>query len=540
MTVYWLCSAGMLVSGIGWGLTEASINPLTAQLYPEDTTHRLNVLHAWLPGGIIIGGLAGFFLSATLPWQGILALVMIPALAAVVVAAITTFPPPLRSETGVSFGQMVSEVFRRPSFFIWFGAMFLTAASELAPGQWIDVALSNRVGMRGILLLVYVSALMFVFRHFAGRLANRISNPGLLWVSSLLAAIGLFMLSQAAVAGDGDRRRDRLGAGRVRDVADDARLGRRTLSARRIWAMGLVGSAGALASFFVLPQLARCSTRAKVEFAGGPEAFAALTGDAKLAVEDAAASVSFERLAILPLILLVVFGFIWLRERGKSRAALAGEKPHERDPPHGAAGGAAAAAAAGPAWVAPPAAQNAARFSLGFAPHEGSFTSRGDRLEQIAYAADQGFTAWEDNEAAGRTVAEQTAMAQALRQRGMTMGVFVAGMPKWAEFRPLLGGNDNADREALPRRYPRLDRCRQAAQCEVDDGRSRLPRPQGAGRDPDRPHHRYDAPRRRDRRAARPGDGDGAAEHDREPPGRLPADHRAGICRREGRRTARR
>lgn len=93
--------------------------------------------------------------------------------------------------------------------------------------------------------------------------------------------------------------------------------------------------------------------------------------------------------------------------------------------------------------------QNAARFSLGFAPHEGSFKSRGDRLEQIAFAADQGFTAWEDNEAAGRTVAEQTAMARALQQRGMTMGVFVASMPKWAEFRPLLGGNDDAERQAF-------------------------------------------------------------------------------------------
>ncbi|RYY45623.1 MAG: MFS transporter, partial [Sphingomonadales bacterium] len=197
MTVYTIVWLGMLLSGVGWGLTEAAINPLTAQLYPEDTTHRLNVLHAWFPGGIIIGGLAGFFLSATLPWQGIMALVMVPAVATVLIAATTKFPPPLRSETGVTFGEMVGEVFRRPSFFIWFGAMFLTAASELAPGQWIDVALSNRVGMRGILLLVYVNALMFVFRHFAGRLANRISNPGLLWVSSLLAAIGLFMLSQA-------------------------------------------------------------------------------------------------------------------------------------------------------------------------------------------------------------------------------------------------------------------------------------------------------------------------------------------------------
>ncbi|WP_404337228.1 hydroxypyruvate isomerase family protein [Sphingomonas sp. MMS12-HWE2-04] len=92
---------------------------------------------------------------------------------------------------------------------------------------------------------------------------------------------------------------------------------------------------------------------------------------------------------------------------------------------------------------------NAARFSLGFAPHEGSFASRGGLIEQIAFAADQGFTAWEDNEAAGRPVAEQVQMAKALRDRGMTMGVFVASMPKWSQSRPLLGANDGAEREAF-------------------------------------------------------------------------------------------
>ncbi|MCG7349221.1 hydroxypyruvate isomerase family protein [Sphingomonas sp. ACRSK] len=92
---------------------------------------------------------------------------------------------------------------------------------------------------------------------------------------------------------------------------------------------------------------------------------------------------------------------------------------------------------------------NAARFSLGYAPHEGSFASRGGLLEQIAYAADQGFTAWEDNEARSRPVAEQQRMAKALQQRGMTMGVFVASMPKWSQSRPLLGANDGAEREAF-------------------------------------------------------------------------------------------
>ncbi len=92
---------------------------------------------------------------------------------------------------------------------------------------------------------------------------------------------------------------------------------------------------------------------------------------------------------------------------------------------------------------------NAARFALGYAPHEGSFASRGGRIEQIAYAADQGFTAWEDNEAATRSVAEQEQMAKALAQRAMTMGVFVASMPKWSKSRPLLGAIDGAEREAF-------------------------------------------------------------------------------------------
>lgn len=112
------------------------------------------------------------------------------------------------------------------------------------------------------------------------------------------------------------------------------------------------------------------------------------------------------------------------------------------------AGGAAATLAVGVgAAQRPP--SNAARFSLKFAPHEGSFASRGGRIEQIAYAADQGFTAWEDNEAGLRSVAEQTAMAKALQQRGMTMGVFVASMPKWAQSRPVLGATDGAEREAF-------------------------------------------------------------------------------------------
>ncbi|MGK6318233.1 hydroxypyruvate isomerase family protein [Sphingomonas sp. DT-204] len=111
------------------------------------------------------------------------------------------------------------------------------------------------------------------------------------------------------------------------------------------------------------------------------------------------------------------------------------------------AASAATAGAAAMARAAP--AQDAGRFSLGYAPHEGSFASRGGLIDQIAYAADQGFRAWEDNTARDRPVAEQNAMAKALADRGMTMGVFVVSMPRWADFRPVLGGDDDAEREAF-------------------------------------------------------------------------------------------
>lgn len=319
MAVYHLVWLGMLLSGIGWGFAEASINPLTARLYPEDTTHRLNVLHAWYPGGLIVGGLAGVFLAPLLPWQAIMALVFLPAVLVIMIAATTRFPEPPAAAGERAMKDMMLEVVRRPSFFIWFGAMFLTASSELAPGQWIDVALSNRVGMRGILLLVYVSALMFVFRHFAGRIAGRLSNPGLLWVSSLLAAIGLFLLSQAQSPVSAILASTVWGLGvcamwptMLASVAERYPRG-------DSWALGLVGSAGALASFFVLPRLGEMFDAAKVELAGGPDAFTKLTGPALTAVEDAAASQSFARLTFVPLTLLIVFGVIWLAERRAAR-----------------------------------------------------------------------------------------------------------------------------------------------------------------------------------------------------------------------------
>lgn len=80
------------------------------------------------------------------------------------------------------------------------------------------------------------------------------------------------------------------------------------------------------------------------------------------------------------------------------------------------------------------------KFTMKFGPHAGHFkhAAGDDVLDQIRYAHDQGFTAWEDNRAPRRPVAEQEAMGKLLSQLGMTMGVFVS----YADFKnPTFAGH---------------------------------------------------------------------------------------------------
>ena len=74
-------------------------------------------------------------------------------------------------------------------------------------------------------------------------------------------------------------------------------------------------------------------------------------------------------------------------------------------------------------------------FKLNYAPHAGLFEhSAGSSIvDQIEFAADAGFTAWEDNDMRGRAVSDQESIAAALRRHDMKMGVFVAADISWEE-----------------------------------------------------------------------------------------------------------
>lgn len=280
-TFWWLYLASLFM-GFGNGMTETGINPLVATIYPDRKTHMLNILHAWWPGGLVLGGLAVLFLrkgidlqffyiqglNLTFPdfasWQVSLFLIAIPCLVYGLMLIGQEFPETERVAAGVSTGEMLAQV-GRPLFLILAFCMLLTAATELGPQKWQESVMSRTSQVSGTLILVYTSGLMFVLRHFAGPLAHAISPIGMLLVSSILSAVGLYLLSTATDAASAFGYATIFGLGIA--YYWPTMLG---VTAERFPKGGalllcLMGSAGNLAISQVLPQMGNVYDRYAVE-----------------------------------------------------------------------------------------------------------------------------------------------------------------------------------------------------------------------------------------------------------------------------------
>ena len=82
-------------------------------------------------------------------------------------------------------------------------------------------------------------------------------------------------------------------------------------------AMGLMGFAGGMSIQFVLPQMGAIFDSAKAQAAGGADKLATLSPQAMDEVVRYASVESFQSVAYIPLLLLPVFGVIWLFDRKK-------------------------------------------------------------------------------------------------------------------------------------------------------------------------------------------------------------------------------
>ncbi len=212
-------------------------------------------------------------------------------------------PKTERVQRGESTGSMFAACFA-PGFILMVACMFLTAATELGSGQWIPNILSN-AGVSGILVLVWINGLMAVGRMFAGPFVHKLSPIGMLVMSAILSAIGLYWMSHSS--------------GNMLFVAATVfafgvcffwptMVGFVAENYPKTGALGMaiIGGAGMLSVSLVLPVIGKWyDTGIAERTAGG-----APTGDALAAIQAAAGLDALGKVAILPVVLTVVFVLI--------------------------------------------------------------------------------------------------------------------------------------------------------------------------------------------------------------------------------------
>ena len=287
---FWSLYAATLAIGVANGLVEAAINPLAAALYPEQKVQKLNLLHLWFPGGIVIGGLVAWMLTgAGMGWRVKTAMILVPTLLYAFMLFRLPFPKTEAVEKGVPLKDIYAEALR-PMFLLLLGCMVLTAASELAPNQWIPSILSKTTGLPGIALLVWISGIMAAGRASCEWVFARISAIPLMMVSTLLAAIGMYSLSIAT--------------GSFFTLAASALF---ALGVTFLWPtmlgitaerfprgggllLAMMGGMGMLSSSFALPLIGRVYDQS------GPAA-------------------ALRAVTVAPLAVCVIFGLIWMLEK---------------------------------------------------------------------------------------------------------------------------------------------------------------------------------------------------------------------------------
>ncbi|WP_109694555.1 MFS transporter [Chitinophaga deserti] len=192
---FWPLFISTLFIGMANGTVEAACNPLVATIFPDNKTTKLNHFHLWFPGGIVIGALVVFlFKEMDLAglWQLQVALMIIPTLLYGYLFSKLEFPVTERVAAGVSNAQMYRSV-TSPLFIFMFICMFGTAITELFTNQWIEILLKN-VTENGILILALTAGVQVLGRAVAGPIVHRLSPTGVLLISAILSALGLYLM----------------------------------------------------------------------------------------------------------------------------------------------------------------------------------------------------------------------------------------------------------------------------------------------------------------------------------------------------------
>jgi fucose permease len=287
---FWALWLGTLLIGLANGLVEAAVNPLIATVYPDQKTEKLNALHAWFPGGIVIAGLAAVGMTAlNLNWQIKMALVLVPAFIYGALLLGQQFPATERVQHGVSTSNMYRQALQ-PRFLIWVFCMLLTASTELGPNQWIPTILTQTAHLQGILVLAWINGIMACGRLLAGPVVRLLTPIALLSLAACLAAVGLLLLSAAASPTSAFLAATLFAIGICYFWPTMLGVAAERFPSGGALLLAILGGAGNLSVALVLPLMGRIYDE------HGPD-------------------VALKSVVVLPLFLIVIFTLIWLNDK---------------------------------------------------------------------------------------------------------------------------------------------------------------------------------------------------------------------------------
>lgn len=307
---FWTLLVSTFFIGFANGSVEAACNPMIADMFPERKTTMLNKFHVWFPGGIVIGALVSKFMTdADMGWQLQIAIMLIPTLIYAFLIFGQKFPESneLESSTAINIKSLAS-----PLFLFMIVCMTLTATTELGTQQWVERIL-GKAGASPMLVLALITGLMAVGRYFAGPVIHRLNPVGVLWASSVIATLGILMMSMvsgpmvyaAAVL---------FAVGVMYFWPTMIGFVGEYLPKTGALGMSLIGGAGMLATSIWQPIIGGWldDERASALASG-------LTADA---ADLAAGQATLDNLAVFPAILIIAFGILFFMRKKF-------QKPHE-------------------------------------------------------------------------------------------------------------------------------------------------------------------------------------------------------------------
>ncbi len=307
MTIYaggfWTLLISTFLIGFANGSVEAACNPMIADMFVRNQTTMLNRFHVWFPGGIVIGALISKLMTDMgTGWQMQIAVMLVPTILYGILFFGQKFPQSenIESDTAVNAKSLLT-----PLFIFMAICMTITATTELGTQQWVERIL-GKSGASPMLILAMVTGLMAVGRFFAGPVVHRLNPVGVLWASSIVATIGIGMMSVAT-------------GGMVYVAAILFAIGVMYFWPTMIGFVGeyipktgalgmsIMGGAGMLATGIWQPVIGNWldKERAAAQASG-------LLGDA---ADLAAGQATLDNLAIFPAILIVLFGILFFNRK---------------------------------------------------------------------------------------------------------------------------------------------------------------------------------------------------------------------------------